>query len=85
MDLWKKLAFPPSPKKEIRSSQYGRSLRNLKFTQPLATRYKKQILVPTQKKIWVERRGEYNPIENEDTNTDYQRVFKSHLKKMTPA
>ena len=40
---------PPSSKKEIRSPppQYRRSLINLKFFQPLALRYKKNILVST--------------------------------------
>ena len=31
----------PSPKKESKSPEYRKSLRNLKFTQPLATRYEK--------------------------------------------
>ena len=33
----------PSPKKEIRTPQYRRSPRNLKYSQPLATRYEKKI------------------------------------------
>ena len=31
----------PSNKKEIRSSQYGSFPRNLKFSEPLATKYEK--------------------------------------------
>ena len=59
MALWKKMAQPPSPKKEIRTPQYRRSPRNLKYSQVLATRQEKNV-APHKKKIFVGR-GEYIP------------------------
>ena len=53
MALWKKLAQPPSPKHDISSPQYTRSPRNLKFSQFLATRYKKKFQPHKKKYLWV--------------------------------
>ena len=47
-----KLPRPPPRKMEILSHKYRRSPRNLKFSHPLATQYKKKFLVPP-KKIFV--------------------------------
>ena len=107
----------PSSKKEIRFPQYRRYPQNLKSSQSLATRHKKDwaLLSPLYKKYF--RVGGVYTIENKGTNTGYQkvigsrnqkweiveittciiffawdlyslffiqRVFKSHLKKITP-
>ena len=48
----------PYPKKDISSPQYRSSPRNLKFSQPLATRYK-IFFSPTKKYLCV--RGGYMP------------------------
>ena len=69
MALWKKMALPPSPKKEIRTPP-----RNLKYSQALATKYEKKIS-PPQKKIFVGRR-EYIPWKIMITNTDYQKFVR---------
>ena len=61
----------PLPK-GIRSTQYRRPPRNLKFCQLLTTRHKK-ILAPTKRYLWVE--GEVYTMQNMDTNTDYKKVI----------
>ena len=63
---------PPSPKMDISPPQYRRSTRSLKFSQPLATRYKK-LFYPNKKNIcgW----GVYT-IENKDVKTGYQEVVR---------
>ena len=45
-------SLAPSSKKEIKTPQYRSSPRNLKYSQPLATRYNKKKIVP-HKKIFV--------------------------------
>ena len=65
----------PFPKKEIRSPQYRRSPRNLKSSQPLATRHKKK-LAPHKKNICGWGKGGVYTMENKDTNTEYQKFVR---------
>ena len=69
----RKWPSPASPKNWIRFPQYRGSPRNLKFSQPLATRYEKNFLASHKKNVWVG--GEYT-MENRDTNTNYQKVVR---------
>ena len=71
----------PSSKKEIRSPQYRRYPQNLKSSQSLATRHKKDwaLLSPLYKKYF--RVGGVYTIENKGTNTGYQKVIGSRNQK----
>ena len=66
----------PSTKKDIRSSQFRRSPRNLKSSQPLATRREKKLAPHPQQKKGSGYRGVYT-MENKDTNTDYQKFVRA--------
>ena len=70
--LMEENGLDPHPKKDISSLQYRRSQRNLKFSQPLATRYE-IFFLPHKKNIceW----GVY-AMENKDTKTEYQEVVR---------
>ena len=53
--LWlygRKWSSSPSPKKETRCPQYRSSPKNLKFSQPLATRYEKKIFLHKKNICW---------------------------------
>ena len=58
----------PIPKKENRTPKYMSSPRNLKYSQALATKFKKKINAPQKNYLGIG--GVYN-MENNDTNTDY--------------
>ena len=70
----------PSTKKDIRSSQFRRSPRNLKSSQPLATRREKKLAPHPQQKKGSGYRGVYT-MENKDTNTDYQKFVRVRYQK----
>ena len=74
MALWKKMAYPHSPKKGNYDPQYRRYLRNLKYYQLLATKYQKKDLSPHKKKdLWV---GGVYTIENNDANVDHHKFVR---------
>ena len=52
-----------------------RFLRNLKYSQALATRYEKKISPPTKKIFGGRAREVYTMMENNDTNTDYHKFI----------
>ena len=71
MDTW-----TPFPKKEIRSPQRGwgsEGPRNLKFFEPLATRYRNNFFSPCRE-IFVGGGSTVYTMDNKNANTVYQKV-----------
>ena len=69
MVLWKKMAYPPLPKRELGPSIAEGLPRNLTISQSLQDTKKKRLTPTKNIYLWVGEGGIYT-MENKDTNTD---------------